>query len=49
MQNAKVRYSSIIEYSLTREGSGLMEKDKWRNLGLANLKVDDTSRREGKT
>jgi hypothetical protein len=32
---------------LTARISGLMEKDEWKNLGLANLAVDDTS--EGKT
>jgi hypothetical protein len=32
---------------LTPQRSGLMEKDEWKNLGLANLAVDDTS--QGKT
>jgi len=27
--------------------NGLMEKDEWKNLGLANLKVDESD--EGKT
>ena len=29
--------------TLTAQRSGLMEKDEWKNLGLANLAVDDNT------
>ncbi|KAF8482135.1 hypothetical protein DFH94DRAFT_628182 [Russula ochroleuca] len=35
------------DYLNCRMQNGLMEKDEWKNLGLANLAVDDTS--QGKT
>jgi cytochrome c oxidase assembly protein subunit 19 len=30
---------------LTRRRSGLMDKDEWKNLGLANLKDDNSERK----
>jgi len=35
------------DYLNCRMQNGLMEKDEWKNLGLANLKVDESD--EGKT
>jgi hypothetical protein len=46
MQNAQVRVLFTTKCMLTTRGSGLMEKDEWKNLGLANLSVDES---EGKT
>jgi len=46
LQNAEVCHSRTTECMLTRRYSGLMEKDEWKNLGLANLKVDQSD--EGK-
>jgi hypothetical protein len=42
LQNAKVRRVVHIQMnvSLLMENSGLMEKDEWKNLGLADLKSD---------
>lgn len=39
MQKCVIR-SYTTGYVLTPRGSGLMEKDEWKNLGLANLKDD---------
>ena len=43
LQNEKVRRVVHVrtgECALTHRNSGLMEKDEWKNLGLANLTGD---------
>jgi cytochrome c oxidase assembly protein subunit 19 len=41
MQKCVIRVQ-LARYALTHGRSGLMEKDEWKNLGLANLKDDDS-------
>ena len=33
-------------HGLSHDGSGLMERDEWKNLGLANLEENGTSKVE---